>query len=210
MPMEQERVSPPPGQQVEEKTPWTVEETVKLLIASYRFSQGDASLQKDLFESIVREFPNRELLARESDSEILEKAKILTEKIILGTGSQHSKFTTGGEEITADIIGADLKDQLDVWRSVAHLNLKGLLGDYFIKRLLFSIIKRDRHFAVGAESQVQRGKSFLKHYVIDGNPTGTPEFNIIFSKLRQYLVQKNIILNVGLNNIAEQLSMIVG
>ena len=186
---------------IEQKTPWSVEETVRLLIASYKFSQGNTILQRCLFGMLAKQFPDRSLPSKELDREILRQAQSAAKKIIFGPNSKHPQQTVGqnpGIPISSFEISHSLMEELSDFRDMFTAPLSNSV-EGLQKMVVLQIIGRDKRFA-------ERKKSFFKDYIVDQHETGTPEFNLIFQELKKYLLSKNVDLNGNLDVVADQLN----
>lgn len=174
--------------ETEQKPPYTPEEISRLLVHSFRFSQGDTILQEKLLELVA--FNNQGRLTPDAIEKSVEPAAAIVKKIIFEP-SVHSKLT--GDVTTDEFI----KSQVDVnAETLIHSIFKGERLNPDIGFVARGVISRDYKYMVLRDGGRYRqtpvkmapgNDPYLSHFVYHGllgKPTGMAEYDQVFRQIK--------------------------
>lgn len=185
--------------EIKEDEPLTVEKAVKLFFLSYRFSQGFPTLQRMMFEYIKKRHPGWKI-GEKLRGEIFERSlETFSNYMKAVAGRAHTEKAASGKALSEAMINNDLEQNLRWMAEAFYLRAKDIDKSSTLQFIARQIVERDVQFlsrekgrprAQGAQGKSVHEDPFLSqvcYYGIEGHGTGSPEFDLIFQDVVEYL-----------------------
>ena len=189
-----ERVQPAlrqdtPAQEGMEIQELSVEHASVLLFLSFRFSQGAASTQSQIFHWLHLNFPQYRFRDEAFVAEVLKRIQEMSQTFILKNKTH--------KEIDLSKVNTNAKDELYAMRRV----LDGELGDeqqriLVLQQLVNGILERDFKYIEGRPAG-QAAKSHIVTYAFNHRPTGAPEYDQMFREIGDFINQEKNKIAIG-------------
>lgn len=183
-------------ERLKQKDPLTTDNAKQLFIQSFRFSQGDESLQVLLFQYLHIEHPLWKIRPR-LRREVFEASKPAIERFVHNRSTH--RYAEEGFAAEKSISDLDILEPLNLMRIIfSESYYKNLLDEetlrtvfndhYYMTDLLNPLPVIAKLIKEKDEIFRQRGRSIghFNHYSVEGHSTGTEDFDQMFKRLRDY------------------------
>ncbi|MES2315357.1 MAG: hypothetical protein V4486_01325 [Patescibacteria group bacterium] len=172
----------------------TPEEAAKLLFLTFRFSQGDEKLQRNIMLWIHDVFPKYRI-RNETHGQLDDLATNMATKYIFKSPTpRHVPNINDGVKGFQE---KDIREQITVWSTSFESILDGDNNDYLrtneiLDNITYSLLLRDHKYLVergGRPNQNKKMESQVISHALNHRPTGSPEFDLMFSKISENILK---------------------
>jgi hypothetical protein len=185
----------------------------RLLYDSFRFSQGNQNTQQMIFEWLHVNFPRYRIRMKDFEG-IAFAGGVPGEKLIANEMHTQEAYESWPNKKKVPINEENFS--YEIYRQLTNFkrSLEGLgpspANDFILHELLFGIIDSDYKFVIeekGRPGKKDKFLSFLCAYILQAKSTGTKEYDLMFSQLREMIVRdsKKGLFAASLNKKIEEL-----